>query len=49
MGPPLEMRIARDVLVPHMQAAGFRLATSIPSCPTIFLVFQVAPSTLSAS
>jgi ubiquinone/menaquinone biosynthesis C-methylase UbiE len=41
MGPPLEMRIARDTLVQQMQAAGFRLATEHAFLPyQYFLVFR---------
>jgi ubiquinone/menaquinone biosynthesis C-methylase UbiE len=41
MGPPLEMRIARDTLVQQMQAAGFRLATEHTFLPyQYFLVFR---------
>ena len=41
MGPPLEMRIARETLVGQMQAAGFRLASEHTFLPyQYFLVFR---------
>jgi ubiquinone/menaquinone biosynthesis C-methylase UbiE len=44
MGPPLEMRIARDALVKQMQAAGFRLAAEHTFLPyQYFLVFKIGP------
>ena len=44
MGPPLEMRIARDTLVGQMQAAGFRLANEHTFLPyQYFLVFRPGP------
>ena len=44
LGPPLEMRIARDALVGQIQAAGFRLATEHGFLPyQYFLVFKIAP------
>jgi ubiquinone/menaquinone biosynthesis C-methylase UbiE len=44
LGPPLEMRIARETLVQQMQAAGFRLAAEHAFLPyQYFLVFKVAP------
>jgi len=44
MGPPLEMRIARDPLVRQMQAAGFRLAAEHSFLPyQYFLVFRPGP------
>jgi ubiquinone/menaquinone biosynthesis C-methylase UbiE len=42
MGPPLEMRIARDTLVGQMKAAGFRLAAEHALLPyQYFLVFRL--------
>jgi predicted methyltransferase len=44
MGPPLEMRIARDDLVRQMEGAGFRLAAEHAFLPyQYFLVFRVGP------
>jgi arsenite methyltransferase len=43
MGPPLEMRIARDALVKQMQDAGFRLAAEHSFLPyQYFLVFRLS-------
>jgi len=44
LGPPLEMRIARDALLQQMQGAGFRLATEQTFLPyQYFLVFKASP------